>query len=178
MGRMSDRTLAALYDAVEDDAVVARYRALVSLVATSRGCRLWIGAVASKGHGRFWIGSYRDVAADGSASDHDITVISHRFGYALEFGVGALLKAEQVTHLCDETLCQEPTHWRAGNNSMNLTDFHARRATPGSPLRDVRGARGRAVALRDAARVGENVTTAGRAGQPSGDLLQDTLPLG
>lgn len=177
MGRMSDRTLAALYDAVEDETVAYRYRSLISETTTDRGCRLWTGAVASKGHGRFWIGSYQDVRPDGVAVERDMTVIAHRFGYALAYGVGALLRADKVTHRCDETLCQEPTHWRPGSNSSNQSEFHARRWVMGSPLRDVRGARGRSIALRDAARSGADLRAVDHAGRPASDQLQDPLPL-
>jgi len=162
---------------VEDETVIYRYRELIAAEPTARGCRLWTGAVASRGHGRFWLGSYSEVDQAGQAVEKDITVIAHRFGYALAHGVGALLKADKVTHTCDETLCQEPSHWRAGTNATNLDEYFARRATPGSPLRDTRGARGRAVALRDAARAGADLHTVMHAGQPQGDLLQDTLPL-
>ena len=40
----------------------------------------------------------------------DMAVIAHRYGYALAHGVGALLRAEQITHRCDEPLCQERSH--------------------------------------------------------------------
>ena len=177
MTRMSPRALAALYDAVKDPAVIARYRAFVSTIVTERGCRLWTGAVSSKGHGRLWLSSF-PVEVAGKTIVRDVCVIAHRYGFALEHGVGELLRADKVTHRCDEPLCQEPAHWRAGTNSSNLQEFHDRKLTPGSPLRDVRGARGRAVALRDGLRAGTSLMTVFTAGQPSGDLLQDQLPLG
>ena len=57
MNQMSARTIAALHDAVEDPAVVDRYWSFVSPLVTERGCRLWTGAVSSKGHGRLWLAS-------------------------------------------------------------------------------------------------------------------------
>ena len=175
MSGMSARTIAALYDAVEDPAVVGRYRAMVSPVVSDRGCRLWTGAVSSRGHGRLWLSSF-PVEVAGKTDVRDVCVIAHRFGYALEHGVGALLRADKVTHLCDEPLCQEPTHWRPGTTTSNVQEFHDRKHTPGSPLRDTRGARGRAVALRDGMKAGTPLAALVAAGQPAGDLIQDPLP--
>jgi hypothetical protein len=176
MNQMSARTIAALQDAVEDQTVVDRYWSFVSTTVTERGCRLWTGAVSSKGHGRLWLASY-PVEVDGRTVVRDVAVIAHRFGYALANGAGALLRAEQITHRCDEPLCQEQDHVRVGTNSSNQTEFWSRRWVPESPLRDTRGARGRSVALRDAARSGGDLKAADRAGRPLSDLLQDRLPL-
>jgi hypothetical protein len=43
-----------------------------------------------------------------------------------------------------------PAHWRCGTAADNSADYQARRNDPMLPLRDSRGARGRAVAIRDA----------------------------
>jgi len=87
MNRMSARTIAALQDAVEDQAVIGRYLAFVSTIVTERGCRLWTGAVSSKGHGRLWLASY-PVELAGHTVVRDVCVIAHRYGYALEYGFG------------------------------------------------------------------------------------------
>jgi len=176
MNRMSARTIAALQDAVEDQAVVDRYWSFVSTSVTDRGCRLWTGAVTGKGHGRLWLANY-PVELDGRTVVRDVAVIAHRFGFALANGVGALLRAPQITHRCDEPLCQEPGHFKVGTNSTNQAEYWSRRLVPESPLRDTRGARGRSVAMRDAARTGEDLVAADRAGRPLSDLLQDRLPL-
>lgn len=173
--RMSDRTLAALRHAVEDPGTIARYRSHILRESTPRGCQLWTGAVAGNGHGRLWIGSYTTVR-DGRTKICDIAVIAHRYGWALHHGVRSLLMAEQITHRCDEPLCQTVDHWRVGTNGTNQTDYSSRVSITGSPLRDVRGARGRAVALRDAARDGLDVQAAADAGQPLVDRLQPALP--
>nr|MDT0527168.1 HNH endonuclease [Streptomyces sp. DSM 41633] len=76
--------------------------------------------------------------------------------------------------------CQNPGHWLIGDRLQNIVDFQARRGLTGHALADVRGAAGRAVAVRDAilaAAPGEEpavIAAAIAAGHPSGDR-QDTL---
>lgn len=50
------------------------------------------------------------VEVDGRTVVRDMAVIAHRYGYTLARGVGALLRAEQIAHRCDEPLCQERSH--------------------------------------------------------------------
>ena len=90
-------------------------------------------------------------------------MIAHRFGYAVTYGLDALLAADVIRHLCDEPSCQTPTHWAAGTAAENTTDWWQRHHTPGSPLRDTRGSRGRAEALRTASATDSN--------PPSGENL-------
>jgi hypothetical protein len=85
--------------------VVARYRQKVVSVAPY-DCLFWVGAVAGRGHGRFWIA---DAAAN--SRTRDFVVIAHRFGYGLAHGFDALMDVEVVAHRCDNTLCQLPAHW-------------------------------------------------------------------
>ncbi|MCT3018302.1 hypothetical protein EFN97_05575 [Propionibacterium freudenreichii] len=57
-----------------------------------------------------------------------------------------------------------PAHLRAGTTATNRAEYQARAGTPGSPLNDIRGARGRAEALRAAARSGMDLDAAITAG--------------
>lgn len=123
---------------------------------------MWMGAISGQGHGRFWLGR-------GSVT------VAHRFGFAVAFGVDALYSAPQVTHLCDESSCQNHEHLKPASGWRNTTDWIERRHTIGNPLRDVRGARGRALALRDAARRGESLAAAMMAGLSEVDRFQQPL---
>jgi len=175
--RPSDRTIAALRDALEDPAVIHRYRSHIrSDTPTERGCWLWTGAISGRGHGRLWLATYTITRPDGTKATRDIGIIAHRYGWALTYGLTSLLHTDQVTHLCDEPLCQRPDHWIAGTNTTNQLDYHRRRGLMGSPLRDQRGPIGRARSLRDALRNGTSLTAAHQAGQPTVDLLQPMLP--
>jgi len=78
----------------------------------------------------------------------DIAISSHRFRWALEHGVDSLLADQAI---------------------------FSRRDLPGSPLRDVRGPRGRAVALRTALLQGEDINQVARQGEPPMDRCQATL---
>src|SRR5690606_9517408 len=81
---------------------------------------------------------------------------------------------------CDESSCQNPDHWLVGERLQNIVDYAARRGLTGHALADVRGAAGRAVAVRDAilaAAPGAEsaaIAAALAAGHPSGEH-QDTL---
>ncbi|MGR7000708.1 hypothetical protein ACU686_26090 [Yinghuangia aomiensis] len=48
------------------------------------------------------------------------------------------------------SVLRQSAHWIRGNASQNVADYLARRHLTGHPLTDTRGARGRAVAIRDA----------------------------
>ena len=45
---------------LEDPAVIERWRNLISATTLDSGCRIWTGAISSKGHGRFWVGQRTD----------------------------------------------------------------------------------------------------------------------
>jgi len=139
-----DERLAA---AARDERVIARYRA--HLFVVTDGCWLWTGAISGAGHGRFWV-------------QRGHVVIAHRFGWALAHP-GEPLPA-LIGHRCDEPLCQRPDHLVASSPAQNLAEWAARRHQLGSPLRDARGAAGRARALRTAARTGANLDQAAAVG--------------
>lgn len=154
MPRMGADTVAMLRAAVADPVTVARYWSHVRRVEI--GCWLWTGAIAGKGHGRFQLGDTYLLRADGTRRRKTFVVIAHRFGFALEHGVDALLEVPIVAHWCDTPPCQRPEHWRPSDHVSNGREYGARRAEVLGALADVRGARGRARAVRDAARAGDD----------------------
>ena len=105
---------------------------------------------------------------------HGLVVLAHRFGWLLNAGDVDEMPVN-VTHSCDNPLCQNPAHFRDGTWSSNRVEYVQRRGTPTSPLRDVRGARGRALALREAARLSADVKAAADAGLSELDRHQATL---
>ncbi len=151
-----------LATAATTPSVVARYRSFVR-TAGSADCWLWLGAISGRGHGRFWLGEGR-------------VVIAHRFAFALaHVGAGSLELPPVVAHRCDNPLCQNPSHLRASSAALNRAEWVARRETIGGPLRDRRGAAGRARAVRDAAKAGASVVDATSAGLRDVDRDQGTL---
>jgi hypothetical protein len=101
-------------------------------------------------------------------------VIAHRFGFALEHGVEALLATPVLGHGCDNPICQriDRAHVRASSHVLNRREWAARRRIGGSPLLDRRGARGRARALRDAVQAaGELFAVVEAEGLPPGVQL-------
>lgn len=163
---MNIASIQALRHGVTDRRTVARYWKLVWPQPVLRDDLIWIGALSAGGHGRFWI---RDVQGK------DIAISSHRFRWALEYGVDSLLGNEAIRHNCDEAACQQIGHLVAGSVQQNTQEFFARRDIPGSPLRDTRGPQGRAIALRNALIQGEDITQVARAGDPPMDRYQATL---
>lgn len=160
---MSEATTLRLRAAVGDHAVVERYWSHVRKPAGA-GCWLWTGAISGRGHGRFQIADdYRPTAA-GGRSRQTFVVIAHRFGYALEYGADALLDVPIISHRCDNPLCQNPSCWRESNHRANGQEYSRRRGAVRGSLADRRGARGRARAVRDAARRGDDVDAAVLAG--------------
>lgn len=166
---MRPETVDELRAAVDDLAVVARYRSHI-VTGTGQQCWLWTGAISGNGHGRFQISHHRSFTIGESVGRADRTgrrtfvVIAHRFGYAVHHGVDALLAVPIVAHNCDNPLCQNPTCWRESNHRANASDLYRRRDIVRGPLADIRGARGRARAVRDAARNGQPVEEAVLAG--------------
>ena len=69
-----------------------------------------------------------------------------------------------LAHCCDNPLCQNPGCWRESDPYANARDYANRRHTVRGALTDTRGARGRARAVRDAARDGADVQEAVLAG--------------
>ena len=157
----STERLTTLLNAASDDAIVERYFAKISR-AGSASCWLWTGAISGKGHGRFWIGG-------------GVVVVAHRFGWLINAGSDVQELPEVVSHSCDNPLCQNPAHLHASTFSTNRIEYLQRRGTPRSPLRDKRGARGRARELRDAAKSKRSIAEAIDAGLTELDRYQITL---
>lgn len=152
--------LAELIAATKTPTVTDRYFAKIVRDGQTT-CWIWTGALSGNGHGRFWI-------------QHGLVVLAHRFGWLLNAGDVDEMPVN-VTHSCDNPLCQNPAHFRDGTWSSNRVEYVQRRGTPTSPLRDVRGARGRALALREAARLSADVKAAADAGLSELDRHQATL---
>lgn len=150
---------------LSDERIVDRFATHVCATRMASGCRVWTGALSAQGSGRFWV-SGRHV------------VVAHRFAFGLRWGVDALLEHPQIAHACDEASCQEPEHMAGSSAWQNTWEWVTRRTSPGSPLRDTRGAYGRAVALRATAQSGGDLDDCAFEGLPEGDRLQDQLPLG
>ncbi len=146
--RLDEQALAALRTAAADSGVVARYRAKIVTVAGS-DCRWWTGAIAGRGHGRFWYCP-------------DRVVIAHRFAWALAHGVAALDEVEVLGHRCDNPLCQRvgEGHVVASSYVENRREWAARKELSGSPLGDPRGSRRRARELRDLAKTDPGLVAA------------------
>lgn len=165
MAGMSAETVAVLRRAIDDSVVADRYWALTRRSMNAGECWLWTGAISGKGHGRFSIGDWHQDDSAGRRRRRTVVVIAHRYGFALAYGVDELLRVPLISHRCDNPLCQLPDHWRISNHRANTAEYAYRRSSTG-PLADTRGARGRARAVRDAARSGQDVTEAVLAGLP------------
>jgi hypothetical protein len=163
MARMSEDTVSRLRLAVTDAEVVKRYW---SHIKTGRPdeCWLWTGAIYGKGHGRFQIADDRIRRTDGTTGRRTYVVIAHRFGYAALHSVDALLEVPLLAHQCDNPICQNPRCWRESNHRANAREYAYRRDVVRGALADTRGARGRARAVRDAARGGAEISEAVLAG--------------
>lgn len=155
-----------------DPATAERYEARVYRGPGPTDCHWWLGAISDSGHGKLRAGS--------RPAGTSRVVSVHVLGYAIHHGAADLQPGAIVRHKCDEASCQNPRHWLIGDRLQNIVDFQARRGLTGHALADVRGAAGRAVAVRDAilaAVPGEEpaaIAAAIAAGHPSGDR-QDTL---
>lgn len=150
----------SLERAALDTDICKRYFEKVRRVGQD-SCLLWIGAISSRGHGRFWIGDGR-------------VVIAHRFAWAIAHP-GEDLPPVVAHGDCDNPLCQEPTHLFESTSGENRREWAARRHRLGGALRDVRGARGRARELRDAVRAGADID--GVVADGVRPIDRDQLPL-
>jgi len=146
---LSDAAMSVLRAAVDKTEVVARYQAKTRRMKGS-DCLWWTGAVSARGHCRLWLGR---------AGDRGVTVIAHRFPWALEHGAASLLDVPVLGQCYDHPLCQRiwPGHMQASSYLENAREWASRRHTIGAPLRDSRGARGRSQSLRDLLRPAERV---------------------
>ena len=168
MARRSPQAEALLITAVTDPGIGARFRALVHPEPTPGGCLLWTGAISGAGHGRFWLGR--------TEAGRSVAVIAHRFAWALAYGAESMLTHPVIEHrVCDNPLCQQPAHLHGSSIAENTQAYYLRRGIIGNALRDVRGSRARAEALRQAARSGRSVTDAEQAGTCEVDQRQTPL---
>lgn len=156
--------LTELTTAAQNPAILTRFRAKIHR-SPDLDCWLWTGAISGRGHGRFWITNI-------------LVVIAHRFSWLvdqLERGQIVTKMPAVISHDCDNPICQNPAHLRVGTATSNRREWAARRTVPGSPLRDLRGARGRAIALRNAAKTEADLTKVTDEGMGAVDRLQEPL---
>lgn len=170
-GRLPAEEWAELLD---DAATVERYRARVCERAPDK-CWYWLGAISDTGHGKL---------RAGRGGRRAVVVSAHVFGFQLAHGVLRPRNGEEIVirHKCDEASCQNPACWIAGTRADNVADYLSRRHRGHDhPLADIRGAAGRAVAIReailDARRSGRDVESAIWSARAAGvrDAQQDTL---
>ena len=137
-----------LWAALLDD---AKSRARVHEKVYRRGpgwCHYWLGALSSSGHGRVRLG-VRTASAQRAAG---VVVASHVYLFQESRGLLRPLPDGSyplVRHRCHEPSCLNPIHLAAGTAAGNAADAVAARGTTG-PAADIRGAQGRAMAIRDA----------------------------
>lgn len=137
-----------LWAALLDD---ARSRARVHEKVYRRGpgqCHYWLGALSSSGHGRVRL-AVRTASALRPAS---IVVPPHVYLYQESRGLLRPLPDGSyplVRHRCSEPSCLNPIHLAAGTAADNAASAIAARGTAG-PTADIRGAQGRAMAIRNA----------------------------
>jgi hypothetical protein len=153
----TDARMTTLARAAADEGVIRRFWGHVVI---TDGCWWWTGAISAGGHGRFWV-------------QRGLVVIAHRFAW-LTCHPGQELP-NVLAHDCDNALCQRPAHLQPSDQGANRRDWSARRRTPGSPLRDTRGARERALAVRAALGSGTSLHDAIAAGRPGVDVGQGVL---
>jgi hypothetical protein len=108
-------------------------------------CSYWCGAISSTGHGKL---------KAGRVTGTPIVVTAHVYGWQLTHGPIHPRPGEDlvVAHTCDESSCQNQRHWELVPREVNAADYRARRWRADGPLADIRGAEGRAVAIREAIR--------------------------
>jgi hypothetical protein len=101
-------------------------------------------------------------------------VTAHVYAYQLHNGAFPAAWAGEIVirHQCDETSCQNWQHLIIGTQPDNVRDYQARRGRESGPLADRRGARGRAVAIRDA------ILTAQRTGASVEEALRQAIAAG
>src|SRR5674476_1234175 len=123
MNRMSARTIAALQDAVEDQAVIGRYLAFVSTIVTERGCRLWTGAVSSKGHGQLDRVACEPEPAVAFAAHRPgpqtAAPFSHDRRHERQVAADDRLVLDRILQSCDRS-CRHPVHQLAASFEVSL----------------------------------------------------------
>jgi hypothetical protein len=161
---------AAMWQAwLGDPDTLRRFEALVYRRGPDQ-CAWWLGAISSTGHGKFRAGSRARARAEAVPSR---IVTAHVFAYQMHHGVILAPSAGRaIRHSCDETSCQNGGHLIAGTQPENVWDYRARRGREDGPLADRRGARGRAIAIRQA------ILTAQRTGADVEEALQQAIAAG
>lgn len=165
-----DERVELLRRALADPATVERFWGLTRAIDTPCS-RCWVGAITGRGHGRFWVAR--------TAGGRSVAIVAHRFAAALTHGLDVLLDpTSQLTHSCDETTCVTVAdgHVVIGTAQTNTLEWRQRSQQIGSPLRDTRGALGRALAIRAAALEHRSVRAVLDAGLPEIDRYQRMLP--
>jgi hypothetical protein len=137
-------------------------------------CAFWVGAISSTGHGKFRAGSRAQARAGTKPAMSSRIVTAHVYAYQLHHGIipAPWLGQVVVRHSCDETSCENGDHLLSGTQPENVWDYRARRGREDGPLADHRGARGRAVAIRDA------ILTARRSGADVEKALKQAIAAG
>jgi hypothetical protein len=137
-----------LWAAVLDD---AEARARVHEQVYRRGpgqCHYWLGALSSSGHGRVRLG----VRPAGALRPASVVVAAHVYLYQESRGLlRPLLDGSYplVYQRCGEPSCLNPIHLAAGTAADSTVGVIAARG-PAGPAADIRGAQGRAMAIRNA----------------------------
>ncbi len=138
-------------------------------------CAFWLGAISSTGHGKFRAGSRARAQAEAGPAMPSRIVSAHVYANQLHHGVNAMAPwAGQVVirPRCDETSCENWDHLLIGTQPDNVQDYRARRGREDGPLADRRGARGRAVAIRNA------ILAARRDGEDIEEALRRAISAG
>ena len=162
---------AAMWEAwLDNPDTLRRFEALVHRRGPDR-CAYWVGALSSTGHGKFRAGSRARAETELAGPSRIVT--AHVFAYQVRHGVIVAPSAGRaIRHSCDETSCQNWDHLIIGTQPENVWDYRARRGREDGPLADHRGARGRAVAIRDA------ILAAQRSGADIEDALRQAITAG
>jgi hypothetical protein len=111
-------------------------------------CHYWLGALTSSGHGRVRLG----VRAASAVRPASVVVAAHVYLYQESRGLLRPLPDGSyplVRHRCGEPSCLNPIHLAAGTAPGDGAVMIAAGGTAG-PAADIRGAQGRAVAIRNA----------------------------
>jgi len=138
-----------------------------ALIVRTPTCWFFVGSLSDDGYPTMQLGSGSTLR----------TVRVHRHICQLQWG--RLGETEKALHTCDETSCVRPLHLYPGSQAANLAQM-ARRGRSGGRyhhgLADLRGAGGRARAIRAALSDGYN-PGALQAAMLAGDPRRDQLSL-
>jgi hypothetical protein len=161
-GGQPGRIPADVWAALLDD---TKARARVHERVYRRGpgqCHYWLGALTSTGHGRVRLG----VRAASAGRPAGVVVAAHVYLYQESRGLLRPLPDGSyplVRHRCGEPSCLNPIHLAAATRPGGTAGMIAAGGTAG-PAADIRGAQGRAMAIRNA------IVTAVAAGAAPGEI--------